>query len=367
MNSRNRSTARREKLQRTVKIVSALMLVIYVVRFVLSVSVFELSDSSFTIPFSLGVAYCGLVGANRLHKDILSCFYFCCLASVFLYVVNVMIQTRQLVLAKNSKNEPPEDDEEESVQTNFGDLRLVMLTVIGLETLLAILQLIGASRGRELVRSHLDVRVPDRNFLSSNNAFAVELAQQQQRQSLNQLRTALNNSESALSDDDINNYLNSRYTIANIPVKRFSTQNKTFTSVDSNDDASVGEVSIEMKNLSSVEQSTNGATAPVQATSMRQLNETNEMFHPGEDYDDICVVCQDDFRDGQNVKILPCNHFFHVECIDKWLERTLACPICLRPLPLITMYNSETVQPEVIADEQPASSAQQTSTVLRLT
>ncbi|GMF11792.1 unnamed protein product [Phytophthora lilii] len=35
---------------------------------------------------------------------------------------------------------------------------------------------------------------------------------------------------------------------------------------------------------------------------------------------ETCPICLDDFEDGADVKVLPCQHFFHVDCINPWLE-----------------------------------------------
>ena len=34
-----------------------------------------------------------------------------------------------------------------------------------------------------------------------------------------------------------------------------------------------------------------------------------------------CCVCLNEMEIGNIVRKLPCEHYFHVECIDKWLER----------------------------------------------
>jgi len=52
--------------------------------------------------------------------------------------------------------------------------------------------------------------------------------------------------------------------------------------------------------------------------------------------DDMCVICQEPFRDGDRLRVLPCNHSFHVGCIDRWLTGshshnecfTTGCPVC---------------------------------------
>ena len=41
-----------------------------------------------------------------------------------------------------------------------------------------------------------------------------------------------------------------------------------------------------------------------------------------------CSVCTDDFIKGQDIRILPCNHKFHPECIDPWLLNVSGtCPL----------------------------------------
>ena len=44
--------------------------------------------------------------------------------------------------------------------------------------------------------------------------------------------------------------------------------------------------------------------------------------------DTKCLVCQYDFEDGEKLKLLPCSHAFHEECIDGWLESHKTCPTC---------------------------------------
>ncbi|KDD77015.1 hypothetical protein H632_c39p0, partial [Helicosporidium sp. ATCC 50920] len=42
-----------------------------------------------------------------------------------------------------------------------------------------------------------------------------------------------------------------------------------------------------------------------------------------------CVVCLDNYRDGDALRVLPCAHRFHAACIDQWLtSRPPLCPLC---------------------------------------
>ncbi|KAK5804283.1 RING-H2 finger protein ATL39-like [Gossypium arboreum] len=45
--------------------------------------------------------------------------------------------------------------------------------------------------------------------------------------------------------------------------------------------------------------------------------------------EDTCAICLGDFKDGEQIRVLPdCLHFFHVGCIDKWLNLHSNCPLC---------------------------------------
>ncbi|KAJ5966228.1 hypothetical protein N7481_012942 [Penicillium waksmanii] len=42
-----------------------------------------------------------------------------------------------------------------------------------------------------------------------------------------------------------------------------------------------------------------------------------------------CPICTDDFIKGQDLRVLPCSHQFHPECIDPWLINVSGtCPLC---------------------------------------
>merc|ERR1719399_2636077 len=47
-----------------------------------------------------------------------------------------------------------------------------------------------------------------------------------------------------------------------------------------------------------------------------------------------CCLCMEGYRDEDMVRVLPCDHYFHKECIDKWFDstqfQTRSCPLCKR-------------------------------------
>ena len=43
-----------------------------------------------------------------------------------------------------------------------------------------------------------------------------------------------------------------------------------------------------------------------------------------------CPICLVEINDNEDIKRLPCKHLFHPNCIDTWLVKNSACPICKR-------------------------------------
>ena len=45
-----------------------------------------------------------------------------------------------------------------------------------------------------------------------------------------------------------------------------------------------------------------------------------------------CIICFEDFKENQNIYILPCSHIFHVRCFNKEVKLRQKCPICRKSL-----------------------------------
>ncbi|KAL9227440.1 hypothetical protein vseg_003128 [Gypsophila vaccaria] len=55
-----------------------------------------------------------------------------------------------------------------------------------------------------------------------------------------------------------------------------------------------------------------------------------------------CVVCLDSFNVGDKCRVLPsCDHWFHVHCVDTWLNKSPLCPLCRTTVKLVHKVHDE--------------------------
>jgi len=45
-----------------------------------------------------------------------------------------------------------------------------------------------------------------------------------------------------------------------------------------------------------------------------------------------CCICLEAFKNGDQIRRLPCLHIFHKDEIDHWLHKNHVCPICRTPM-----------------------------------
>jgi len=43
---------------------------------------------------------------------------------------------------------------------------------------------------------------------------------------------------------------------------------------------------------------------------------------------DTCTICMDNYVKGTKLKVLPCKHEYHSECVNEWLASSKKCPVC---------------------------------------
>lgn len=41
-----------------------------------------------------------------------------------------------------------------------------------------------------------------------------------------------------------------------------------------------------------------------------------------------CAICLEPYQKGEMLTALSCNHYFHVECLGRWCQRSTKCPLC---------------------------------------
>ncbi|XP_010531590.1 PREDICTED: RING-H2 finger protein ATL32-like [Tarenaya hassleriana] len=69
-----------------------------------------------------------------------------------------------------------------------------------------------------------------------------------------------------------------------------------------------------------------------------------------------CAVCLSEFKENQMLRLIPrCNHVFHIDCIDPWLQSHDTCPVCRAKLapysgedepPITESVGAESTDPE---------------------
>jgi len=46
-----------------------------------------------------------------------------------------------------------------------------------------------------------------------------------------------------------------------------------------------------------------------------------------------CAICMEDFHAEEELRVLPCSHQFHTQCVDPWLSTKDICPLCRAQIP----------------------------------
>lgn len=48
----------------------------------------------------------------------------------------------------------------------------------------------------------------------------------------------------------------------------------------------------------------------------------------------MCVICQDNFSENEEICKLECDHLFHIDCIEEWSKHKQLCCICQKSIKL---------------------------------
>lgn len=60
----------------------------------------------------------------------------------------------------------------------------------------------------------------------------------------------------------------------------------------------------------------------------KYIKRTTEVKETSKKSNEICVICQDDFKEDNECSKLYCGHNFHPECIKEWISHKKTCPLC---------------------------------------
>ncbi|KAK6090768.1 hypothetical protein P3W45_000013 [Vairimorpha bombi] len=48
-----------------------------------------------------------------------------------------------------------------------------------------------------------------------------------------------------------------------------------------------------------------------------------------------CTICFEQYEIGNSIKFLPCDHHFHCDCVDEWLNLKDTCPLCKKNINML--------------------------------
>lgn len=66
-----------------------------------------------------------------------------------------------------------------------------------------------------------------------------------------------------------------------------------------------------------------GSPSPAVVCVLPSMSSTKSLYQ-----DFRCVVCMEDFEQTDEVRLLPCTHYFHLTCAAGWLQDHNSCPTC---------------------------------------
>ncbi|KAI5285054.1 hypothetical protein KEM52_002613 [Ascosphaera acerosa] len=73
-----------------------------------------------------------------------------------------------------------------------------------------------------------------------------------------------------------------------------------------------------------------------------------------------CPICTEDFQKGETLRVLPCNHRFHADCVDPWLVNVSGtCPLCRVDLNRTSQTEGSIQEDGTDAESVPADQQQQ--------
>lgn len=66
--------------------------------------------------------------------------------------------------------------------------------------------------------------------------------------------------------------------------------------------------------------------ATIESYPKTQIDDLGQLPRPN---DDVCAICLSKYEQNEMIRTIPeCKHYFHADCIDRWLWKNASCPLC---------------------------------------
>ncbi|ESW18472.1 hypothetical protein PHAVU_006G043800 [Phaseolus vulgaris] len=94
------------------------------------------------------------------------------------------------------------------------------------------------------------------------------------------------------------------------------------------DDMSYEELLILSEQIGSVERGLSEEIIARQMLTKTYLLPNKEGSASEEEEIDLCIICQDEYKNKEEIGILQCGHEYHADCVRRWLQEKNVCPLC---------------------------------------
>ena len=65
----------------------------------------------------------------------------------------------------------------------------------------------------------------------------------------------------------------------------------------------------------------------------KNIDVTSQKFSTTDKKFSSCSICTDEFKESDDVCVIPCGHIFHSTCIKEWGHYKPECPLCKQSIP----------------------------------